>query len=265
MTTHKGPISDPTIKMKPSETLYKYITKLKVPLEGLPPGIHALITKSKETCHSETSTTHSHLLVAEDIEKIKYLEERMGKNLSYSVPKADKTKVVDKILTVPDLKWLYDHCVEENKQNAEKIYFHELIEGSEMLLPPNQQIPRNPEVEKRCERLRIAQENEKYRNMTKNVDSVRKKLPEDTLGYQMKEMNKQLIAIFQFIVSVAAGFAFGFIGVEVLVGPLDFGFKLLLGIIFALIIALAELYFLAKKLSEDFKEPDIQKGKTKVD
>lgn len=78
-------------------------------------------------------------------------------------------------------------------------------------------------------------------------------------------MNKQLIAIFQFIISVAAGFAFGFIGVEVLVGSLDFGFKLLLGIIFALIIALAELYFLAKKLSEDFKEPDLQIGKSKVD
>lgn len=55
----------------------------------------------------------------------------------------------------------------------------------------------------------------------------------------------------QFIFSVLAGFAFGFIGIELLVGNLDFGFRLLLGVIFALIIALAEIYFLAKKLSED--------------
>lgn len=53
--------------------------------------------------------------------------------------------------------------------------------------------------------------------------------------------------------SVAAGFAFGFLGVELLIGTLDFGFRLLLGIICALIIALAELYFLAKKLNQDLQ------------
>jgi cytochrome bd-type quinol oxidase subunit 2 len=73
----------------------------------------------------------------------------------------------------------------------------------------------------------------------------------------VKEMNKQLIAVGQFIISVLAGFAFGFIGIELIVGNLDFGFRLLLGVMFALIIALAEIYFLAKKLSEDL--PSTQK------
>jgi hypothetical protein len=73
----------------------------------------------------------------------------------------------------------------------------------------------------------------------------------------VKEMNKQLIAVAQFIISVLAGFAFGFIGIELIVGSLDFGFRLLLGVMFALIIALAEIYFLAKKLSEDL--PSTQK------
>lgn len=67
----------------------------------------------------------------------------------------------------------------------------------------------------------------------------------------MNQINKQLIAVAQFVVSVLAGFAFGFIGVELIVGDLDFGFRLLLGIIIALTIALAEIYFLAKKLNED--------------
>lgn len=70
----------------------------------------------------------------------------------------------------------------------------------------------------------------------------------------MKQINKQLIAVVQFIFSVITGFVFGFIGVELMVGKLDFGFRLLLGIICALIIALAEIYFLAVKLSEtDFE------------
>lgn len=69
-------------------------------------------------------------------------------------------------------------------------------------------------------------------------------------------MNRQLIAVAQFIFSVAAGFAFGFIGIELLLGDLDFGFRLLLGIICALIIALAEIYFLAKKLNEEIDEAE---------
>lgn len=71
------------------------------------------------------------------------------------------------------------------------------------------------------------------------------------LFVSVKQMNKHLIAVFQFILSVLAGFAFGFIGVELIIGNLDFGFRLLMGIICSLVIALAELYFLAKKLNED--------------
>jgi len=67
----------------------------------------------------------------------------------------------------------------------------------------------------------------------------------------VKQINRQLIAVAQFVVSVLAGFAFGFIGIELMIGNLDFGFRLLLGVMSALIIALAEIYFLAKKLSED--------------
>lgn len=184
MVTHKGPIVDSIIKWKPSETLYKYITSLKVPIENLPPGIHAIMTRSKEKSTFESNAVIKPLLNPEDISKIENLEEKFHNELSDSIPKVHKTKVVDKILTVPDLKWLYDHCVEENRNNTKKIYLHELIEGSEMILPPNQQIPRNPEVEQRCQRLRIEQENQKYRSMTKNVDSIRRRLPEDTFGYQ---------------------------------------------------------------------------------
>lgn len=49
---------------------------------------------------------------------------------------------------------------------------------------------------------------------------------------------------------MAAGFAFGFLGINLIVGNMEFGLRLLLGIMCALIIALAEIYFLAKKLNE---------------
>lgn len=41
-----------------------------------------------------------------------------------------------------------------------------------------------------------------------------------------------------------------------MVGNLDFGFRLLLGVMCALVIALAEIYFLAKKLNEELNVPE---------
>lgn len=76
-------------------------------------------------------------------------------------------------------------------------------------------------------------------------------------------INRHLIAVAQFIFSVLAGFAFGFIGVELIVGNLDFGFRLLLGIIISLVIALAEIYFLAKKLNEEYDEIEMMKASPK--
>jgi TMEM199 family protein len=76
----------------------------------------------------------------------------------------------------------------------------------------------------------------------------------------VKQINRQLIAVAQFVFSVIAGFMFGFLGVELIIGSLDFGFRLLLGIICALVIALAEIYFLAKKLNEEMPVADPNKS-----
>lgn len=73
-----------------------------------------------------------------------------------------------------------------------------------------------------------------------------------------------MIGVAQFIFSVAAGFAFGFIGIELIIGQLDFGFRLLLGVMIALIIALAEIYFLAKHLNEEYEQTPIQPEATET-
>lgn len=78
----------------------------------------------------------------------------------------------------------------------------------------------------------------------------------DKIYFTVKQLNRQLIAIGQFLISIFAGFLFGFRGVEWIVGNLDFGFRLLLGVMCALVIALAEIYFLAKKLNEELNIPE---------
>lgn len=63
--------------------------------------------------------------------------------------------------------------------------------------------------------------------------------------------HSQLIACAQFMFAVAAGFVFGFFGVESIFGYLDFGFRLLVGMIGSLVVALSGMYFLAEKLNEE--------------
>ncbi|XP_015436221.1 PREDICTED: transmembrane protein 199 [Dufourea novaeangliae] len=168
-----------------------------------------------------------------------------------ALKKTSKDKQKDLKLELDDIRWLNQYLEEHRKAKQENVYLHDLLEAADIELPTPKVTPRNPELEARVQKLKAQQDAREYRAMTKSVDSIRRELPEDTIAYQMKQINKQLIAVAQFIFSVLAGFAFGFIGVELIVGNLDFGFRLLLGVICALIIALAEIYFLAVKLNED--------------
>ncbi|XP_053974089.1 transmembrane protein 199 [Hylaeus anthracinus] len=168
-----------------------------------------------------------------------------------ALKKSGKDRRKDVLLKLDDIRWLNSYLEEHRKTKLENVYLHELLEQADIQLPTPKITPRNPDLEARIQKLKAQQDAREYRAMTKGVDSVRRKLPEDTISFQMKQINKQLIAVAQFVFSVLAGFAFGFIGVELIVGSLDFGFRLLLGIICALIIALAEIYFLAIKLNED--------------
>lgn len=79
----------------------------------------------------------------------------------------------------------------------------------------------------------------------------------------MKQLNRQGLAVIQFIITVLSAFAFGLEGIQLMIGPLQFGFRLLLGIIFGLIVALAEIYFLAKKLNEDNQQETEVEDKAK--
>jgi len=256
-----GQIADPSVRIKPSKTLCKFISTVKVSSD-IPTGIGNLIFKNKKPKEPASKPAEPEYLVTdEDRQFLKTLK----LNSKIKLPLNTQAIIFesDKLLSLQDLHWLYNYIKELNVKSTDKVYLHEILKGSEIVLPKNAEIPRNADLEKRCERLRAAQQNREYSNMTKNVDSIRKKHPEDTIAFQLKQMNRHLIAIFQFIMSVLAGFAFGFIGVELLIGNLDFGFRLLLGIICALIIALAELYFLAKRLNEDLRFETASEAKKK--
>ncbi|EZA50077.1 hypothetical protein DMN91_005796 [Ooceraea biroi] len=214
-------IADPTIRIKPSSKMINFIS-----------------------CNARDSDAPANIRSLYKSKRSK--EEKIAKSAA---------------LTLADLRWLNDFLIKYRKTATKRIYLHELLVDSDVILPAPRETPRNPELEARIQKLTAQQNAREYQAMTKSIDSVRKFLPEDTIAYQMKQINKQLIAVVQFLFSVLAAFAFGFIGVEYIVGNLDFGFRLLLGIICALIVALAEIYFLALKLNEDI---DVTPKSTKL-
>jgi len=134
--------------------------------------------------------------------------------------------------------------------NKTKVSLHELLEGSELGIPALEVPKRNPELEKRIIELKSRMEEKEYQRMTRNVNTASpyKSTKEDSIGYQMKQMNTGIVAVFQFVISLAAAFLFGFSGIQIFLGEMEIAVRLLLGIAFAVIVGVAELYILVVHL-----------------
>lgn len=262
------PIQDARVKIIPSTKLISFIKTLSE-YDSMPENILRIyqnFTKDK----NEKKIVVKEYKVQNFSENEEKILRKINENIDYSdkyftnnehVEPDDSNLKTKYVLLLNDLNWLNEVLKEKretDEKSTENIYLHELISGCSLILPKNEIQERNPILEKRCKKLREEQDRFLYNKMTKGVDMSRRLLPEDTISYQLKQINKQLIAVAQFLFSVAAGFLFGFIGIELIVGNLDFGFRLLLGIMIALIIAIAEIYFLAKKLNE-YDDDSLQK------
>ncbi|XP_050326324.1 uncharacterized protein LOC126756682 [Bactrocera neohumeralis] len=261
----KTSIADTRVRMRPSLRLLQLIEEHKDTITEIPENL-AKVLKTNDF-HIENSIE---LLGSDSVNKenidLKLLR-RVEELLDDDVPKTNspkashdseetkETKLIatENFLYLSDLRWLKLWLKQLREKKGLDIFLHDLIDTCRLYLPMNEVIERNPELEARCQRLREQQQNKEYLDMTKNVDSTLKYVPEDTIAYQVKAMNSQMIAVLQFIFSVAAGFVFGFLGLELIFGGIEFGLRLVLGIFCALVIGVAEMYFLLKKLNEEEK------------
>ncbi len=62
----------------------------------------------------------------------------------------------------------------------------------------------------------------------------------------MKELNNYLLLIAQFVLSIAASFAAGYLAPYYFYGILDQGTRLLVGLVFAFVVAMADMYFIVR-------------------
>ncbi|ODM92093.1 Transmembrane protein [Orchesella cincta] len=160
------------------------------------------------------------------------------------------------VLSIGDVKELWklvkssSPATDSKHGDKTKVFLHELLQGSELSIPGLEVPKRNPQLEKRIAELRSKLEEKEYQRMTRNVDtsSPYKHIKEDSVAYQMKQMNSGIVAVFQFVISLAAAFLFGFSGIQIFYGEMEIAVRLLLGIAFAIIVGVAELYILVVHL-----------------
>lgn len=87
-------------------------------------------------------------------------------------------KIKLKSLSLQELKDL-------KQQLGDEKFLCDLLIDAEIELPKNEIVERNPELEKRVQRLKAEQANREYNSMTRNVDSSRRNHePTESIGYQ---------------------------------------------------------------------------------
>ena len=145
-------------------------------------------------------------------------------------------------LTTEEIKWC--HVKMRERGIPERV--HELLEESEIVLPKYESPPRNPELEARVQRLRADQENQEYNKMVESVGLTNKEGAYlGDIGKDLKSINRQMVSGAQYLISIVGTF----FGVFVLVGAAtpDYGVRALLATICALVVGVAELYFVIKQ------------------
>ncbi|CAN8000953.1 unnamed protein product [Ixodes hexagonus] len=138
---------------------------------------------------------------------------------------------------------------------ARPVYLHKLLEASELCLPNPVTPPRNPELELRIQKLRAQQMNREYDRMTSNVDRCRKSAggiaaatttTTSGVGAEIREVKKQSLAVLNLLISIGGTFAFFYKAVEYSLPEPHIAAQVLAGLFAAIVVAVAELYFVIK-------------------
>ena len=131
-------------------------------------------------------------------------------------------------------------------------YLHEILTGCDLFVPAYIEPERNPELNERVERLKAQQANREYDEMTKNVsfNRLRSNKSTDSFVPDMKSMQGQLITIANVFLTIGGAFVFGYKVIEYSAGTQHFVLQISFGLFCALIVAIADLYFLFKRLNK---------------
>ena len=123
-----------------------------------------------------------------------------------------------------------------------------------MTLPEPNYSKRDAVFDARCRKLQAQQDEREYQKMTSNIDGRSRGMHQhgkmDSFSHQAKELNRYLVIIAQFIVSLICSFAFGYWAPYYFYQTTEVNPRMLAGLILAFVVGIADLYFVFKFLLE---------------
>ncbi|XP_065222787.1 uncharacterized protein LOC135847258 isoform X2 [Planococcus citri] len=101
---------------------------------------------------------------------------------------ANKPNIPERIKILAENKFKSDIQLEDilwlKKKLPKDVRIYKLLENCDVKLPAPELEPRNPELEARIQKLKVLEEERRYQDMTRNVDTSRVRHPEDSIAYQ---------------------------------------------------------------------------------
>ncbi|XP_054710673.1 transmembrane protein 199-like [Uloborus diversus] len=168
-------------------------------------------------------------------------------------PKEEDVEVLDttsvkKIQIIHDKKGfkIDDFISVISDGHLKNTFLHEFLEGSEIDFLQTPPIQRNPELAARVEKLKAEQANAEYRKMTKTISPQSKH--SENFRDDIKAVTSQVTAIINFVLSIGGSFFFAYKAVEYALPQQNIPAQVLMGIITSTVVALADLYFLARTI-----------------
>ncbi|VDM84478.1 unnamed protein product, partial [Strongylus vulgaris] len=154
------------------------------------------------------------------------------------------------------LKVLEKYAPESKKDVLRKIGAKSYLNMEDIKAVKDTTYRASPEFRAKTEALRKKQENMAYKRIVQSVDPTQKygkvNLMED-FGAELKNVNRQLMSIFNVVLTVVCAFFFGFSGVQFAYPHLhlDLATRFLIGLVPATIVFFADLYFVVRSMDMD--------------
>ena len=173
-------IKDPTVYIKPGKILMSFLKENSLIIDGennIPENIQKLLDSKNDFLNVESDMNWMNQLVINmrnenenNLYSGKELNEKIEEMIRENYSNFDREEV-------------------KNEMGKNLPYLHELIKGSDVILPKNEVLQRNPDLVKRIEKLKKEQEEREYKAMTQNVNLDKKHFPEDSVSYQSKNLS----------------------------------------------------------------------------
>ncbi|CAF3940910.1 unnamed protein product [Adineta steineri] len=186
------------------------------------------------------------------IERTFKIEELLENTLKkFENKDSNNYKQIENILQSKTTKYIpASIIIDAYKLSDKDNYLHEILIGCDLFVPAYVEPERNPELNERVERLKAQQANREYDEMTKNVNFNRLHQNKSTDSFMpdMRSMQGQLITVANVFLTIGGAFVFGYKAVEYS-GIKNFPLQVSCGLLCAFIVAIADLYFLFKRLN----------------